>query len=117
MKGELEKLSTMFAVKVLNFVKWLEKSNEFVIANQLGRSGTSIGANVREAHYAQSKADFINKLSIALKEAYETEYWLELVEQTVLNFNREDFSRLQKDCNSLRLLLVSSVRTAKGTKI
>ncbi len=115
MKGELEKLSTMFAVKILNFVKWLEKNNEFVIANQLGRSGTSIGANVREAHYAQSKADFVNKLSIALKEAYETEYWLELVEQTVLNFNKEDFSLLQKDCNSLRLLLASSVRTAKGT--
>ncbi|MBQ0068071.1 MAG: four helix bundle protein [Phascolarctobacterium sp.] len=80
MKGELEELSFKFSVEILRFSKYLRMNKEYIVADQIGRAGTSVGANIREAHYAQSKLDFINKLSIALKEANETEYWLELAE-------------------------------------
>jgi len=70
------KLSFEFALQIIDFVEILESNRKFVIANQLLKSGTSIGANVREAQNAESKADFIHKLKIAAKEADETEYWL-----------------------------------------
>lgn len=66
-----------FAVSIIELVKSLKEKRESIISNQIGRSGTSIGANIREAHYAHGKADFIAKLQIALKEANETGYWLD----------------------------------------
>ena len=79
---ELSKQSMDFAVSIINLVKALKEQHESIISNQIGRSGTSIGANIREAQYAHGKADFIAKLQIALKEANETGYWLELLFKT-----------------------------------
>lgn len=79
---ELSVQSMDFAVKIINLVKDLKSKHETVISNQIGRSGTSIGANIREAQYAHGKPDFIAKLQIALKEANETGYWLELLYKT-----------------------------------
>ena len=70
------------SAKISSFVKHLKSSHESVISNQIGRSGTSIGANIHEAQYAQEKKDFISKLEISQKECYETEYWLELLFET-----------------------------------
>lgn len=102
-----------FAVSVINLVKYLKENNEHIISNQIGRSGTSIGANIREAQYAHGKADFIAKLQIALKEANETGYWLELLLKT--NYISENqFKELDKICTGLRAMLVASINTAKG---
>ena len=79
---QLSVQSMDFAVQIINLVKDLKSKHESVISNQIGRSGTSIGANIYEANYAQGKKDFISKLEIALKEASETGYWLELLYQT-----------------------------------
>jgi four helix bundle protein len=101
-----------FAVSVVNLVKDLRSKHETVISNQIGRSGTSIGANIREAQYAHGKADFIAKLQIALKEANETGYWLELLYKTEY-IDADTFKALDAACASLRVMLVSSVNTAK----
>ena len=77
-ENKLAELSMDFSVQIINLVKDLKAKHESVISNQIGRSGTSIGANIYEANYAQGKKDFISKLEIALKEASETGYWLEL---------------------------------------
>ena len=75
--------SFLFSIRIVNLYKFLiQEKKEFVISKQLLRSGTSVGANVRESEHAESKADFIHKLSIALKEANETEYWLDLLKET-----------------------------------
>ena len=79
---KLSVYSMDFAVEIINLVKHLKINKESIIANQIGRSGTSIGANIREAQYAHGKADFISKMQIALKEANETGYWLELLLKT-----------------------------------
>ena len=81
-ENKLMELSMDFSVDIINLVKHLKSSHESVISNQIGRSGTSIGANIHEAQYAQGKKDFISKLEIALKEASETGYWLELLYRT-----------------------------------
>ena len=81
-ESKLRELSMDFSVDVINLVKYLKSNHETIIANQIGRSGTSIGANIHEAQYAQGKKDFISKLEIALKEASETGYWLELSHRT-----------------------------------
>ena len=101
-----------FAVSIINLVKELKQQKESIISNQIGRSGTSIGANIREAQYAHGKADFISKLQIALKEANETGYWLELLFKTGY-INEETFRSLDAACASLRVMLVASIRTAK----
>lgn len=75
-------LTFQFALEIVNFAEILESNRKYAVANQLIKSGTSIGANVREAQHAESKADFIHKLKIAAKEAEETEYWLEICQQT-----------------------------------
>ena len=75
-ESKLREFSMEFSVDIINLVKFLKSNHESVIANQIGRSGTSIGANIHEAQYAQGKKDFISKLDIALKEASETGYWL-----------------------------------------
>ena len=77
-----------FAVSIINLVKELKLKKENIISNQIGRSGTSIGANIREAQYAHGKADFISKLQIALKEANETGYWLELYIKQIISTKR-----------------------------
>ena len=102
-----------FAVSVINLVRYLKENKEHIISNQIGRSGTSIGANIREAQYAHGKADFIAKLQVALKVANETGYWLELLLKT--NYISENqFKELDKICTSLRAMLVASINTAKG---
>ena len=84
----------------------------YSLVNQLERSATSIGANIREAKYAHSKADFTAKLQIALKECYETEYWLELMQKA--NLLQEDIVKAYlHDCGSLRRMLIASINTAK----
>ena len=101
-----------FAVSVINLVKFLKENKEHIISNQIGRSGTSIGANIREAQYAHGKADFIAKLQIALKEASETGYWLELLYKT--NYISENqYKELDTVCTGLRAMLVASINTAK----
>lgn len=101
-----------FAVSIINLVKELKLKKENIISNQIGRSGTSIGANIREAQYAHGKADFVSKLQIALKESNETGYWLELLYKT--NYIDEaTYKNLDSACTSIRVMLISSINTAK----
>ncbi len=105
--------SVDFAVTIINLVKELKNQHESIISNQIGRSGTSIGANIREAQYAHSKADFISKLQIALKESNETSYWLELLFKT----NYIDEAKYKEIDNlniSIRTMLIASINTAKN---
>ncbi|WP_435134412.1 four helix bundle protein [Formosa sp. A9] len=105
--------SYQFAVRIVKLYKFLvDEKREFVLSKQLLRSGTSIGANVREAEHAESKADFIHKLSIALKEANETEYWLELLRETDYLQNSEYLS-IQLDIQEILRILTSIVKTSK----
>jgi len=105
--------SFLFAVRIVNLYKFLtEDKREFIISKQLLRSGTSIGANVREAEHAESKADFIHKLSVSLKEANETEYWLELLNET--NYlSSSDYISIQNDIKEILKLLTSIIKTSK----
>ena len=105
-----------FAVSIINLVKDLKSQHESIISNQIGRSGTSIGANIREAQYAHGKADFISKLQIALKEANETGYWLELLFKTGY-ISEEAFRLLDTACTNLRVMLIASLRTAKEKQV
>ncbi len=112
---ELTRQSMDFAVSIVHLVKELKVKHETVISNQVGRSGTSIGANIREAQYAHGKADFIAKLQIALKEANETDYWLELLYRTGY-LQESEFKALDSACTSIRVMLISSVKTAKDNQ-
>lgn len=105
--------SLNFAVSVINLVKDLKTKHETIISNQIGRSGTSIGANIREAQYAHGTADFTAKLQIALKEANETGYWLELLYKTDY-IPEQEYKELDAACTSLRVMLISSLNTVKG---
>lgn len=104
-----------FSVSVINLVKYLKGKHESIISNQIGRSGTSIGANIREAQYAHSKADFAAKLQIALKKANETGYWLELLFKTDY-ISEEEYRYLESACTSIRVMLISSINTIKENK-
>ena len=84
-----------------------------ILTNQILRSGTSIGANVHEANYAQSKADFINKMQIALKECHETEYWLKLFSKTAI-IDEDIYKNLSGKSGKIRRVLIASLNTAKG---
>ncbi|MEE1035666.1 MAG: four helix bundle protein [Oscillospiraceae bacterium] len=110
---KLSQLSMNFAVSTIALVKDLKQKRESIISNQIGRSGTSIGANIREAQYAHGRADFVAKLQIALKEANETGYWLELLYKTGY-LGADAYKQMDNDCTTLRVLLISSIRTAKG---
>ena len=110
--NKLVDLSVAFAVEILNLVKYLKNQHETIICNQIGRAGTSIGANIHEAQYAQGKADFISKLQIALKEANETSYWLLLLNKTNI-LPIAEFERLENLCREIRITLIASVNTAK----
>ena len=111
-ESKLRELSMEFSVAIIELVNYLKSVKEPIISNQIGRSGTSIGANIHEAQYAQSKKDFISKLEIALKEASETGYWLELLYRTKY-IDVQTFKNLSSQCTSLRAMLTASCRTAK----
>lgn len=112
---ELTKQSLDFAVAIIELVKALKEKHESIISSQIGRSGTSIGANIREAQYAHGKSDFIAKLQIALKEANETGYWLELLFRTDY-IDEPTYKSLDSSCTSLRMMLISSINTAKNNR-
>ena len=104
-------LSMNFAVEIVNLCDSMKGKS--VLTNQLLRSGTSIGANIHEANYASSTADFISKLQIALKECYETEYWLKLFAKTNM-INESIYTKLSGDSGKIRRLLIASINTTKG---
>jgi len=114
MKNILKDKSYAFAIRTVNLYKYLVKEKkEFVISKQILRSGTSIGALIREAEFAQSKADFVNKMSIALKEVNETNYWIDILSET--NFiNLKMYESLKFDCEEVLKILVSTVKTSKS---
>ena len=114
-ESKLRELSLEFSVDIIALVKYLKSGKESIISNQIGRSGTSIGANIHEAQYAQGKKDFVSKLEIALKEASETGYWLELLHRTKY-VDEQTYKVLSAKCTSLRVMLIASCRTAKGNK-
>ena len=102
-----------FAKNIVFITREIKSNNkESVLTNQLLRSGTSIGANIREAKYAHSKADFIAKLQISLKECYETEYWIEIAQKANI-ISEETAKTILHDCGSLRRMLIASINTAK----
>ena len=110
--SKLRTQSMEFAVSIINLVKHLKEKRESIISKQIGRSGTSIGANIREAQYAHGKADFVAKLQIALKEANETGYWLELLFKTDY-ISKDEYKSLDSACTSIRVMLISSINTVK----
>lgn len=107
--------SKKFAIRIIKFCKFLrEEKHEYIISKQIMRSGTSIGANIRESINAQSKADFAGKLNIALKEANETEYWLELLVESEI-ISKSEFDSMYKDVKEIVALLVAIVKTTKNS--
>lgn len=110
-ESKLREKSTDFAVNVIKLCETIK--GHYSLVNQLERSATSIGANIREANYAHSKADFIAKLQIALKESYETEYWLELFLRSEI-LNGDTATELYNQCDTIRRMLIASINTAKG---
>ena len=111
--NQLVMLSKFFAVSIINLCETMrERKKASAIINQLLRSGTSIGANIHEANYASSKADFINKFQIALKECYETDYWLEIFHNSKM-ISDEEYSNMFSQCSKIRKLLIASITTAK----
>ena len=104
-------LSMQFAVDIVTLCENLKGKN--ALTNQLVRSGTSIGANIHEANYAISKADFVAKMQIALKECYETEYWLKLFVKTNI-IDEEVYKKLINASGKIRRILISSINTAKA---
>lgn len=112
-EDKLSVLSMRFSVEIFRLTQWLQSRKEYIVSNQLGRSGLSIGANIREAQYAHSKPDFIAKLQIALKEANESGYWLDLLHETKL-LSDENYKHLSDACGELRVILIHSIKTAKA---
>ena len=105
-----------FAVDIINTCKTIkETKRESVITNQLMRSGTSIGANIHESKYAHGTADFIAKMQIALKECYESEYWLELLNRTGY-LTDEQYRVIINNCGQIRRMLISSINTVKNNR-
>lgn len=110
-ESKLRELSMEFAIEVVKLGETIKSHRSLV--NQLERSATSIGANIREANYAHGKADFVAKLQIALKECYETEYWIELLIKVGI-VDREMGKKLFNDCGTIRRILIASINTAKA---
>lgn len=112
----LQDKSYSFSIRIVKLSRYLQtEKKEFILSKQILKSGTSVGALIREAQFGQSKANFISKMSIALKEANETDYWLSLLKDTEF-INHKMFISLQKDCSELLALLVSTVKTSKEDK-
>lgn len=110
-QNPLVEKSKTFALRIIRLYKYLcAEKNEYVLSKQILRSGTSIGANIREAQRGQSKPDFYAKLNIALKEADETAYWLELLHESDY-LQKKEFDSLYADCNEVICLLVSILKT------
>ncbi len=108
--------SFQFAIRIVHLYKYLcDEKREYILSKQILRSGTSIGANVRESQNAESKADFIHKLGIAQKETDETLYWLELLEATSY-LDEEEFLSMHKDANEILKLVRSIIITSKKNK-
>ncbi len=113
MKNIIFEKSYAFAVRIVNLYKFqTAKKQEFILSKQIVRSGTSIGASVIEAEHAQSKADFLNKMNVALKEANETEYWLMLLKDTDY-ITAKQFKSIHPDCSEILKLLISIVKSTK----
>ena len=113
MANIVEEKSFQFAIRIVKLYQYFRsKKKEFVLSKQLLRSGTSIGANVAEAQQAQSRADFLSKINIALKEAAETEYWLRLLFETDY-LEEHEFLSIHGDCEQVKKLLVAIVKSAK----
>ena len=104
-------LSMDFSVDIVNMCDSIKGKS--ALTNQILRSGTSIGANIHESNYAQSRADFISKMQIALKECYETEYWLKLFMKTNI-ISEEMYKKMKNNCGKIRRILISSINTAKN---
>ena len=103
-------LSMDFSVEIVNMCDTIKGKS--ALTNQILRSGTSIGANIHEANYAHSRADFISKMQIALKECYETEYWLKLFVRTNM-ISEEIYKKMKNNCGKMRKILITSINTAK----
>ena len=113
----IDKRTKQFAIRIVNLYRYLvEERKERVLSKQVLRSGTSIGANVAEGLFGVSRADFINKYTIALKEANETRYWLELLAETNYLPPCDQTASLLDECKAIVAILASSVKTAKGKK-
>ena len=108
----LAEMSTEFAVRILKLTEDIR--GHYALRNQLERSGTSIGANIREAKYAHSRPDFIAKLHIAIKECYETEYWIEIAHKAGI-VSYDSVRKIFPDCGAIRRMLIASINTAKET--
>ena len=111
-RNVIKEKSFAFAIEIVFLYKVLAERKEFILSKQLLRSGTSIGANVRESEHGQSKADFIHKLSIALKEANETEYWIDLLFETKY-LTQTEFENIKPNIIELLKLLTSIINTSK----
>ena len=112
MENKLLTLSFEFAVAIVNLVDSVTIPKSSYMTDQLARAGTSVGANIHEAQYAQSKKDFVSKLEIALKEASETSYWLKLMHETG-RIDLTMYQHAEKLCGNIRRLLIASCKTAK----
>ena len=116
MKSIVGNKAYAFALRIINAYKYFTREQkEFILSKQMLRSGTAIGALTKEAEHAQSRADFINKMNIALKEANETEYWLMLLKDSEY-MDEIVFASIHNDCSELIRLLVSIVKTTKENK-
>ena len=108
----LKSKSYCFALETIKICRELQENKEFILSKQLMRSATSVGANIREANNAQSKADFIHKLSISIKECDESQYWLELLKDS-LYLKEEDFFQLHKEATEIHRILTKVILTTK----
>ena len=116
MENVIEEKSFQFSIRIVRLYQYLsETKKEYVLSKQLLRAGTSIGANINEASYGQSTADFISKMHIALKETAETEYWLKLLHLSEC-IDDKMFYSLHEDCLELKRILVASINTAKANR-
>lgn len=112
-ENKLVELSMDFAIKIIKLCETIK--GHYSLVNQLERSATGIGANIHEANYAHSKPDFIAKLQIALKECYETEYWLELFVKSEI-ISKDSATELYNRCGTIRRILIASINTAKDNE-
>jgi four helix bundle protein len=113
MENVIVKKSYAFAIRIIRLYQFLsQEKKEYILSKQLLRCGTAIGAMVKESEHAQSKADFLNKMNVALKEANETEYWLMLLRDTEY-INKNEFGSMSADCAEILRLLISIVKSTK----